>query len=86
MSCKGCLESVVVSDKVIQQLVNEAEEDITNMISDDIFEARLKECNSCPSLLYGTTCAYCGCIVHYRAKFKNKNCPNTEKPRWDKVI
>ena len=86
MSCKGCKETVVIPDEDIQKLVNEAETDKTNMISEELYEARLRECNSCPSLLYGTTCAYCGCIVHYRAKFKHKSCPNTEKPRWEKVI
>jgi hypothetical protein len=84
--CKGCLESVLVSEEVIQQLVMEAEEDPSKIVSDEIYEGRLKHCNRCRFLQYETTCALSGCIVRYRAKFKNKSCPNIEKPKWDRVI
>jgi Rieske Fe-S protein len=84
--CKGCLESVIVSEEVIQQLVLEAEEDPSQIVSDEIYEYRLMHCNSCRFLQYETTCSHSGCIVRYRAKFKNKGCPNIEKTRWDKVI
>ncbi|MEH7255409.1 DUF6171 family protein [Neobacillus niacini] len=86
MGCKGCLETVMVTEEVIQQLVKEADEDFSKIVSDEIYQARLKECESCSSLVYGTTCVYSGCIVRYRAKFKNKCCPNTEKPKWEKVV
>lgn len=84
--CKSCLESVIVPEEVIQQLVMEAEEDPSKIVSDEIYETRLKQCKSCQFLQYGTTCALSGCIVRYRAKFKNKSCPNIERPIWDRVI
>lgn len=83
--CKGCVESVLVTEEVIQELVNEAEEDSSVIVSDEVYQARLKTCESCPSLQYGTTCAHSGCIVRYRAKFKNKSCPFAGKPKWEKV-
>ncbi|MEY2192702.1 DUF6171 family protein [Neobacillus sp. BF23-41] len=83
--CKGCVESVLVTEEVIQELVKEAEEDSSVMVSDEIYQVRLKTCESCPSLQYGTTCAHSGSIVRYRAKFKNKSCPFAGKPKWEKV-
>jgi hypothetical protein len=83
--CKGCVESVMVTEEVIQELVKEAEEDSSVIVSDEDYIARLKTCESCSSLQYGTTCAHSGCIVRYRAKFKNKSCPFAGKPKWDKV-
>jgi hypothetical protein len=83
--CKGCVDSVIVTEEVIQELMKEAEEDLSKIVSDDVYVARLKECESCPSLQYGTTCAHSGSIVRYRAKFKIKGCPITGKPKWEKV-
>ncbi|MEH7373536.1 DUF6171 family protein [Neobacillus drentensis] len=83
--CKGCMESVLVTEEVIQELVKEAEEDSSVMVSDEVYQARLKTCESCPSLQYGTTCAHSGSIVRYRAKYKNKSCPFAGKPKWEKV-
>jgi hypothetical protein len=83
--CKGCVESVMVTEEVIQELVKEAEEDSSVIVSEEAYIARLKTCESCSSLQYGTTCAHSGCIVRYRAKFKNKSCPFAGKPKWDKV-
>jgi len=83
--CKGCLESVMVTEDVIQELVNEASEDVSVIVSDDVYAARLTICDSCQSLQYGTTCAHSGCIVRYRAKFKNKGCPLPGESKWVKI-
>jgi Family of unknown function (DUF6171) len=83
--CKGCVESVMVTEEVIQELVKETEEDLSVIVSDEVYSERLKICESCPSLQYGTTCAHSGCIVRIRAKFKNKSCPFAGKPKWEKV-
>ena len=83
--CKGCVESVIVTEEIIQELVKEADENPAVIVSDEVYQARLKTCASCPSLQYGTTCVHSGCIVRYRAKFKNKSCPFAGKPKWDQV-
>ena len=44
-------------------------------VTDEFYERRLSRCFACPSLQYGTTCAYCGCVVQVRAKLKDKTCP-----------
>ena len=86
MTCKGCKETVIVSDAVIQKLVIEAEEDPSLIVTDEIYETRLKECNNCTALQYGTTCRYGGFIVNYQAKFKQKSCPNPDITKWSKVL
>jgi hypothetical protein len=83
--CKGCVESVMVTEEIIQELIKETEEDLSVIVSDEIYSERLKICGNCPSLQYGTTCAHSGCIVRIRAKFKNKSCPFAGKPKWEKV-
>jgi hypothetical protein len=84
-NCKGCLESVIVSEDVIEELVKEAEEDRSRIVSDDVYEQRLAICKSCSALQYETTCAHSGSIVRYRAKFKNKCCPMPGQEKWEKV-
>lgn len=83
--CKGCMESVIVTEEIIQELVKEAEENQADIVSDEVYLARLRTCECCPSLQYGTTCAHSGSIVRYRAKFKNKACPFAGNPKWGKV-
>jgi hypothetical protein len=83
--CKGCVESVMVTEEVIEELIKEAEEKPTLIVSEEVYQERLTLCETCSSLQYGTTCAHSGCIVRYRAKFKNKSCPFAGKPRWEKV-
>lgn len=83
--CKGCVESVMVTEEVIEELIKETEEQPTLIVSDEIYQERVTICETCSSLQYGTTCAHSGCIVRYRAKFKNKSCPFAGKPKWEKV-
>ncbi|WP_121610886.1 hypothetical protein [Mesobacillus foraminis] len=80
--CKGCAESVIVTEEVIQELVEEARENPSKIVSEEIYTVRLAACEACQSLQYGTTCAHSGCIVRYRAMFKNKKCPSPSSPKW----
>jgi hypothetical protein len=80
--CRNCVESVRVTDEIIQELLKETVEDTTNIVSDEDYENRLKDCKSCPSLLYGTTCSHNGFIVQYKARIKNSSCPMPSSPRW----
>ncbi|KHD84140.1 DUF6171 family protein [Heyndrickxia ginsengihumi] len=72
--CKGCLESLVVSKKKIQQLISNYAEDQSVIVSDEIYESRLRLCHECSSLINGTTRQYCGCFVQFKAKFPDKHC------------
>lgn len=83
--CKGCSDSVIVTEGAIRELLDEIEKDVELLVSDEVYQARLSACKSCDSLQYGTTCAHSGCMVSYRAKFKNKSCPQAGNPKWHKV-
>lgn len=83
--CKGCAESVIVTEEVIQEILSEAEAEGSKIVSDQIYEERLSICNSCLSLQYGTTCKHSGCIVRYRAKFQKNRCPFPGDPKWEMV-
>lgn len=82
LTCKGCSQSVIISNDKIQQLVEEQLQYEIDIVDDHVFSKRLKSCKTCPSLLYDTTCSYCGCFVHFRAKLMYKNCPNPNGSRW----
>lgn len=82
MTCKGCLNTVIVSSEEVEQLVNEQLQLETDLVDDDVYEKRLEICKSCPSLAYDTTCSHCGCFVQYRAKLAYKHCPYPGDARW----
>lgn len=82
MTCKGCSASVIVSNEEIQQLVDEQLLYETDIVDDDLYNKRLEICKSCPSLVYDTTCSFCGCFVQFRAKLMYKQCPQPANPRW----
>jgi len=82
MTCKGCLNTVIVSSEEVEQLVNEQLQLETDLVDDDIYEKRLEICKNCPSLAYDTTCSHCGCFVQYRAKLAYKHCPYPSGARW----
>lgn len=84
--CKGCVESVIVTEEVVQELMLEAMEDMTKVVSEDVYLKRITLCNSCPSLHYSTTCIHSGSIVRYRAKFKKNSCPFPLAPKWEKDL
>lgn len=82
MSCKGCSQSVIVPEDYIQKQIDEQLQLETDLADDKTYNQRLYKCRSCPSLLYDTTCSYCGCFVQFRAKLAYKNCPHPEGANW----
>lgn len=82
MTCKGCMNSVIVSSEEVEQLVHEQLELETNLVDDGVYEKRLEICKNCPSLAYDTTCSHCGCFVQFRAKLAYKHCPYPGGARW----
>jgi hypothetical protein len=47
-----------------------------------VYEARLNCCGNCPALKAGFLCAYCGCLVQFRARPKKSHCPHPAGDRW----
>jgi len=82
VTCKGCLNSVIVSSEEVEELINEQLQLETDLVDDDLYDNRLEICKSCLSLAYDTTCSYCGCFVQFRAKLAYKHCPYPDGARW----
>ncbi|MEK3888221.1 DUF6171 family protein [Bacillus sp. FSL K6-3431] len=80
--CKGCTESVIVADEVLEDMVLDAVRAGKMIVPDFIYEKRLLLCRSCPSLQYGTTCKHSGGLVHYQAKIATSKCPFPHDPKW----
>lgn len=80
--CKGCSATVWVSveetyEKLVKTLLHGED-----AVDKGEYEHRLSKCRKCPSLVYGTTCKHCGCLVHARALTKTARCPNPGSPAW----
>jgi predicted Zn-ribbon and HTH transcriptional regulator len=81
-NCKGCTASVwIAAEETYQKLVKTLlrEEDAAEKTE---YSRRLTICKACPSLVYGTTCRHCGCLVHARALTKASRCPNPGDAKW----
>lgn len=81
-NCKGCTASVWTAvDETYQKLVKTLlrEEDAAEEAE---YSRRLTLCNTCPYLVYETTCRHCGCLVHARALTKAAHCPNPGDAKW----
>lgn len=70
-------------------LNEEIEKDIKRVINSGVpltkegqYEKRLKVCNGCEQLIYGTTCMSCGCIVRVRALNALRICPHSLGSKW----
>ncbi|HZJ82872.1 MAG TPA: DUF6171 family protein [Clostridia bacterium] len=80
--CKGCTASTRVEIDETYEKLREAFIDETMVACKETYQKRLETCKACPALQYGTTCQYCGCLVHARALNKDNYCPNPSAPRW----
>lgn len=81
-SCKSCMDSVVISEDVIEELLNEAKVDKKSIIANEAYNERLQHCLSCPSLMDGTTCMHSGNFVQFRAKITGSTCPFPAGSKW----
>ncbi|MCM3111847.1 DUF6171 family protein [Lederbergia lenta] len=80
--CKGCSESVIISNDVVDEIILGAVELGKTIVSNSIYEERLRICDRCPSLQYGTTCKHNGVFVRYHAKLAARSCPYPHDPKW----
>ncbi|WP_284638215.1 DUF6171 family protein [Paenibacillus silviterrae] len=81
-SCKGCSADVNVTEAQIQRVLASLEAKGIECVTPELYQERLSSCEQCPSLLYGTTCQYCGCIVRIRARMADKHCPRPGGAFW----
>ncbi|MBS4195589.1 DUF6171 family protein [Lederbergia citri] len=80
--CKSCTKSVIISQEVIQELIQDAEKEGRKIVPEDVYEKRLSICKSCPSLQYETTCMHSGSLIHYRARLEESICPFPQGSKW----
>ncbi|NLE23847.1 MAG: hypothetical protein GX625_00665 [Clostridiaceae bacterium] len=81
--CEACSVSVHLSQEEIDTLFGKTMK-VKNIktVNEDEYKKRIDICMSCESLLYDTTCRYCGCIVQIKAKLQNSTCPYPYEPKW----
>jgi hypothetical protein len=53
---------------------------------DAVYRARLDICASCTGLREEVLCAYCGCLVQFRARLKNNYCPHPSGDKWGGMV
>jgi hypothetical protein len=81
--CKGCSASVRISPEEIASLFSPSfKVRELKLVTEEEYTNRINTCMACPALQYGTTCKYCGCLVHMKAKLKASKCPFPYTPKW----
>jgi len=82
--CRNCRSDAHVSEERIRAMLAAPmfAPESGLCVPDEVYEARLGQCRSCPKLIGGHTCAVCGCIVPIVAKLKDRACPEPGAPRW----
>ncbi|GGA40783.1 DUF6171 family protein [Paenibacillus physcomitrellae] len=84
-TCKGCSADVWVTEAQIQKLLAGMEGKGFSFVSETVYQTRLAVCRTCPSLVYGTTCSHCGCLVEVSGKLAGKKCPHPAGSKWEKA-
>jgi len=72
-TCKGCGISVQVKSGVLPA---DYSPDTGAYVSEQVYLRRVAVCEACQALQYGSTCRFCGSLVHYRACFRPKKRPH----------
>jgi hypothetical protein len=85
-NCKGCSASVRISPEEISALFNQTlRVKEIKLVTEEEYSDRIETCLACPALQYGTTCQYCGCLVHLKAKLRAAKCPFPYAPKWPMI-
>ncbi len=45
------------------------------LADENLFLKRFDVCSLCDKLMYGSTCAVCGCVMQVRARLSDGRCP-----------
>ncbi|WP_373232324.1 DUF6171 family protein [Cohnella sp.] len=81
-NCKGCSANVHVTEAQLDRILSKLSLHSEDCVTEEQYAKRLEQCGQCPAMLYGTTCAHCGCFVRVRAKLLDKHCPNPTGSLW----
>lgn len=80
--CGHCPGSVHVSENDIKEQMKKVMDSGVPIANEATYETRIKECNECNQLVYGTTCMSCGCFVKVRALNALRICPHSSGSKW----
>jgi hypothetical protein len=80
--CGKCSGYVNVSDKEIAEQMKKVIKSGVPLADEKLYNERLKVCNDCERLAYGTTCMSCGCFVKIRALYALRICPHESGNKW----
>lgn len=70
---KAQLSTMNMTPEIIEEMA--MSEQVGDPVSEEVYENRLMLCKSCPKLIGGMTCSYCGCFVQFRARHSRAACP-----------
>jgi hypothetical protein len=81
--CRGCTATVRLAPGEVQRLLVSylADHSSAALVDEVTYSQRLKACDTCADLVYGTTCRHCGCLVAVRAKLAEKGCSGV-RDKW----
>ena len=78
--CKRCGLKTVLSESDINKMVDEVMAMKGVRLADEnVYLKRFEACEMCDKLMYGSTCAVCGCVMQVRARLADGRCP---KKKW----
>ena len=55
----------------------------TEKVDEKTRRERLRECDGCPNLKFGTNCRICFCFVSEKVLYKDEQCPDGRWKRQD---
>lgn len=86
-SCRGCGPQYEVTEQQIDRILQAPMfQDETIVVSNQIYQDRLEQCDRCEQLMNKQTCLLCGCFVRVSAKYRSKSCPNVKDRKWLTVL
>jgi hypothetical protein len=80
--CNVCPADVHISADEIDFAIKTVIESGVPLAGKEQYENRLKTCDACDQLVYGTTCMSCGCLVKARALNALRICPHESGSKW----
>ena len=80
--CKGCTASVHLSADDMETLFGKMNVKEVKVVDESQYEQRILACQGCEAFQFGTTCRWCGCLMHIKAKLQAAYCPAPDGSRW----
>lgn len=80
-NCKGCMDELDAEAEV-ERLWKRMKLREGEAVPDAVYHKRIEACTACEALEGGATCRHCGCLVRYKARLTDAECPYPYSPKW----